>query len=110
MFTNTAHLVQTPPTSSADLPLLDICCCSCFHRALTPQRHINKADKKLMRKGKDGILAVGAFTPGLKFEESVTISMIVISLDNFSNKELEQSVFYGVTQWQYKQGVTVLDY
>lgn len=49
-----AHLVNTPPTHSVDLPLLDTCCCSWF--AMTQERRINKDHKNLMRKGKEHIL------------------------------------------------------
>lgn len=50
--TDAAHLVKTPPTYFAGLPLLDTCCCSCF--GVTQEHYVNKGQK-----GKEGILAVG---------------------------------------------------
>lgn len=38
--TEAAHLARAPPTFSADLPLLDTCCCSCF--GTSPEDYINK--------------------------------------------------------------------
>lgn len=60
--TDAAHLVETPPTHSAGLPLLDTCCCSCF--GVTQEHYINKMSEELMRKGKEGILAAGTLTSG----------------------------------------------
>lgn len=63
--TSAAHLVKAPPTHSAGLPLLDTCCCSCF--GVTQEHYINKGHEELMRKGKEGILAVGTLTSGCRF-------------------------------------------
>lgn len=63
--TDAAHLVKTPPTRFAGLPLLDICCCSCF--GVTQVHYINMGHEELMRKGKDGTLAVGILTSGHRF-------------------------------------------
>lgn len=63
--TSAAHLVKTPPTYFADLPLFDTCCCSCF--AVTQVHYINEWHGELMRKGKEGILAAGTLTSGHGF-------------------------------------------
>lgn len=65
--TNAAHLVKTPPSQFVGLPLLDTCCCSCF--GVTQEHYINKGHEELMRKGKEGILAVGTLTSGHRFLE-----------------------------------------
>lgn len=86
--TNAAHLVKTPPSHFAGLPLLDTCCCSCF--GVTQEHYINKGYEELMREWKEGILAIGTLTSGRRFlellkHESIVPLMIVISADYLCN-------------------------
>ena len=71
--TDAAHLVQTPPTCVAGLPLLDTCCCF----GVTQEHYVNKGHEELMRKGKEGILAVGTLTSGRRFLELQKCERIV---------------------------------